>query len=258
MIQQTLFKIRDMRQKTQFKIDDAYLNGYARICGKDATIVYTSLCRHAEFNTQKAFPSQEKIGYEHGISVRTVRRGFKMLLDYNIILAEQVREKGKFINYLYTLLDKSEWKKIAEGQNSATANHRPQTVGRLAAYGVGPTKDNKEQRITNIKDNKDILATPLVVADNINSLIELFKEVNPTYKRLFADKSQRGALERLVKQFGQEKVKNMIDYLPKIFGKPYAPRITTPYILEKKLADLMAYIKSRSQEKITLVDLSKK
>ena len=155
MAQLTLFKIRDLRQKTQFKIDDAYLNGYARVCGKDATLVYNSLCRHAEFNTQKAFPSQEKIGYEHGISVRTVRRGLKMLLEYNIIIAEQNREEGKFMNYIYTLLDKSEWKKITEGQKRPMADGRTKTVGRSTAYGVGPTKDNKEQRITNIKDNKE-------------------------------------------------------------------------------------------------------
>ena len=155
MVQLTLFKIRDLRSKTQFKIDDAYLNGYARICGKDATLVYTSLCRHAEFNTQKAFPSQQKIAYEHKISVRTVRRGLERLLEYNIVLAEQIRERGKFMNYLYILLDKSEWKKITEGQINATANRRTKTIQRLTAYGVGPTKDNKEQRITNIKDNKE-------------------------------------------------------------------------------------------------------
>ena len=154
MEQLTLFKVRDLRKKDQFKIDDIYLNGYARICGIDATAVYTSLCRHAEFETQKAFPSQQKIAYEHKISVRTVRRGLKKLLDYRIVIAEQIRDKGKFRSYLYTLLDKSEWKKITEGQNRPTADRRTKTDSRLAAYGVGPTKDNKQQRITNIEGYK--------------------------------------------------------------------------------------------------------
>ena len=73
--QLTLFKIRDLRRKDQFKIDDAYLNGYARVCKPIATAVYNSLCRHAEFNTQKAFPSQELIAYQHNIPIRAVRRG---------------------------------------------------------------------------------------------------------------------------------------------------------------------------------------
>lgn len=89
-------------------------------------------------------------------------------------------------------------------------------------------------------------ATPSVAGKEINDLIELFKPINPTYQRLFANKSQRQAIERLVKQFGQEKVENMIKYLPTIFGKPYAPRISTPYQLEQKLADLISY---RQQER---------
>ena len=152
--QQQLFKVRDLRKKDQFKIDDAYLNGYARICGKDATLVYTSLCRHAEFNSQKAFPSQNKIAYEHKISVKTVRRGLKKLIDYNIVMAKQERMGGKFVNYVYYLLDKSEWKEIPRDKRALRSDHRAEMVGRFTAYGVEPTKDNKEQRITNIKDNK--------------------------------------------------------------------------------------------------------
>lgn len=155
MEQLTLFKIRDLRKKDQFKIDDAYLNGYARVCGKDATLVYNSLCRHAEFESQKAFPSQEKIAYEHNISVRTVRRGLKKLIDYKIIIAERVREKGKFMNYLYILLDKSEWKSLTSGQNRPMVNQRTKTIGGKTTYGKCPTKDNKVLRITNIKDNKE-------------------------------------------------------------------------------------------------------
>jgi hypothetical protein len=155
MAQLTLFKVRDLRKKDQFKIDDAYLNGYARICGKDASLVYMSLCRHAEFNSQKAFPSQDKIAFELGISNRTVRRGLKKLMAYNIILAERVRISGKFSNYLYILLDKSEWKQSTSGQKRpmvapADKNHRWFATG-----GSVPTKDNKEQRITKTKDNKE-------------------------------------------------------------------------------------------------------
>jgi hypothetical protein len=151
---------------------------------------------------------------------------------------------GKFSNNVYYLIDKSEWKPTVAPQDT-WQNHSSETIAHQPPTVRDTLKDNKVLRITNTKDNKD-LATSLVVADNINPLIELFKPINPTYTRLFANKTQRQALERLVKQFGQEKVENMINYLPKIFGKPYAPRITTPYLLETKLADLIAY---RQQEK---------
>ena len=254
--QQTLFKVRDLREKTQFKIDDVYLNGYARVCGKDATLVYTSLCRHAEFNTQKAFPSQNKIAYEHKISVRTVKRGLKKLIEYRIVIVNQERQKGRFMNYLYTLLDKSEWKKITGCQNIPMVNGVPKTVGRLTANGAEPTKDNKELRITNNKDNKDIIKQSFIGKD-INDLIELFKPINPSYERLFANKTQRASLERLVKKYGNEKVEKMITGLKGIFGQPYAPTITTPFLLEQKLADYIGYIKKRSNEKINFIDFTK-
>ena len=51
-----------------YKLDDAYLNGYAKICGIYATVVYNSLCRHANFYNQECFPSLKKIAEEHNIS----------------------------------------------------------------------------------------------------------------------------------------------------------------------------------------------
>jgi len=149
MEQKQLFKVRDLRQKTQFKIDDLYLNGYARICGINATLVYMSLCRHAEFESQKAFPSQNKIAWEHGVSTRTIKRGLKELIKYNIIMVKQEKINGKFNNNIYYLLDKSEWKKSTEGQDSHTEHRGTETVGQT------PRDYKSPRRITNSKDNKD-------------------------------------------------------------------------------------------------------
>jgi len=147
--QMILFKVRDLRKKDQFKIDDKYLNGYARVCGVNATLVYSSLCRHAEFYTQKAFPSQLRIAYQHGISVKRVRAGFKKLMEYNIITAKKERLKGKFANYAYYLLDKSEW--VTIGQNRPMVEPQVQNATRQNTVTVKPpTKDNKVY-----KDNKD-------------------------------------------------------------------------------------------------------
>jgi hemerythrin superfamily protein len=117
--------------------------------------------------------------------------------------------------------------------------------------GSGAQTDTKKSyKEEHIKE--ELLATTKVVAERkdqvIFDLIELFKPINPTYDRLFANKSQRQALERLVKKFGREKVESMIKFLPKIFGKRYAPRISTPYLLEQKLADLLAYLASQRSE----------
>lgn len=157
--QLTLFKVRDLRKKNQFKIDDAYLNGYARVCKPVATAVYNSLCRHAEFHSQKAFPSQGLIAYQHDISSKTVSRAIKKLAEYNIILIERDRWQGKFDRYVYTLLDKSEWKQISN-QRTKTTYGQPadkNTSRQKTIVVKRPTKDNKEFKDNKViyKDNKE-------------------------------------------------------------------------------------------------------
>lgn len=104
--------IRDLRQKEKYQIDDAYLNGYAKLCGIYATGVYNCLCRHADYHTQKCFPSIEIMADKLGISVNSVKRGLANLEEWGIILKERTRhpENAKWINNSYILVDKSMWK----------------------------------------------------------------------------------------------------------------------------------------------------
>ncbi len=115
----------------------------------------------------------------------------------------------------------------------------------------GKTAD--EQRMNTIKNDKNVkneknntLATK--VAD-LNESMNLFKGVNPSYERLFANKTQRYALERMITKYGEPKVKNMLAQLPSIVSKPYAPQITTPLELESKLGKLIQFIQ---QEKLKI------
>lgn len=104
--------IRDLRHKEKFQIDDEYLNGYAKVCGANATLVYLCLCRHADYYTQKSFPSIEKMSEKLGISIASVKRGISSLVEWNIIVKQRTRhpENAKWVNNSYTLLDKTVWK----------------------------------------------------------------------------------------------------------------------------------------------------
>lgn len=82
--------------------------------------------------------------------------------------------------------------------------------------------------------------------DNINSIIPFFEKVNPSYKRMFSNTNQRASLQRLVDQYGEERIKNLLLQLPSIIQRPYAPRITTPYELEAKMGQLIAFMKQES------------
>src|SRR3990167_2687808 len=105
MAKEKQFEIRDMRHKEKFFLDDQYLNGYAKLCGVYATVVYISLCRHAD-KEQKCWPSHAKIAEEHNISSRQVIRALKILEEKHIIKQERI---GKKSNNRYWLIDKSEW-----------------------------------------------------------------------------------------------------------------------------------------------------
>lgn len=75
----------------------------------------------------------------------------------------------------------------------------------------------------------------------VNNLIDLFKVINPSYSKLFANKTQRSACERMLKLHGIQKLQGLIEILPDCNRDKYAPVITTPVQLEDKLGQLIAY-----------------
>lgn len=103
-------RIFDKRRKDFFIIDDAYLNGYAKLCGWKATLVYLALCRHSGKN-QSCFPGIETMATKLAISTDSIKRGIKILVDWNIVKVSRAkRENGTWKNNFYVLLDKSVWK----------------------------------------------------------------------------------------------------------------------------------------------------
>lgn len=96
----------------------------------------------------------------------------------------------------------------------------------------------------NTSDNNNIInniATQSVAGSDMQRLLDLFKEVNPSYARLFPNKNQRAALERIIKIHGIDKTEKIIKLLPASNRAQYAPTITTPIDLENKLGALAAY-----------------
>lgn len=243
-------KVRDLRKKDQYKIDDAYLNGYARICGIYATAVYNSLSRHADFHTQEAFPSIEKIAEQHNISRPSVIKGIKSLESWGIIkVAKEKDEKTKRqkVN-IYYLVDKSEWKpkpsRVNEIDTESRVNLRSE-----------PSQSQNKSRVneidckdTQFKDTQLRLAKQSFAGKDINDILFLFEKLNPG-KSQYANKSQRAAVERLVEKFGVEKITTCVSSLPAIITQKYAPTITSPIQLENKLGELIVFMK-KSQNKI--------
>lgn len=111
-----------------------------------------------------------------------------------------------------------------------------------------------EQTIKDIT-RKDIQYSNASVATvSTNPLIELFKPINPSYRQLFKNKTQRAALERLVLEHGSEKIRDVLEKLPTIITRRFAPNITTPLQLEMKLGALLVYMQ---QERSKLPTVAK-
>lgn len=162
------FKIRDMRKKEKYFVDDAYLNGYARLCGVYATAVYNSLSRHANFHNQTCFPSIEKIAEQHSISKRSVIRGIEELRKWRII--KRIKEKDKKTkrqrHNTYFLLDKSEWIPKPQGESRVSDTHsesrvhispEPSALQSKSRVSEMDCKDNKDIKDYKFKDNSEFI-----------------------------------------------------------------------------------------------------
>lgn len=78
--------------------------------------------------------------------------------------------------------------------------------------------------------------------EETNQIIKLFELLNPSYERLYPNKTQRAAVQRMVKKFGIEDLTAKIKALPKIVSMPYAPRITTPLELETQMGKIQQFL----------------
>jgi DNA-binding transcriptional ArsR family regulator len=224
------FEIRDLRNGDWYWIDRVILHSYGQKLKASGIAVYNALASFANFKTQTCFPTQEAVAQLIGLSPRTVRRKVKVMIELGLIKVE--RRRGSAIYYL---LRPDRTKETVGQDKRDTSDRTPE-----------PTNNNY---LTIIENNKVVAEQlPPLNGSLINSLISRFKEVNPNYERLFANKTQRLALERLVGKFGQPMVERLIDLLPRVFGRPYAPRITTPLKLEEKLADLLSFIKEEEEK----------
>jgi len=159
-------------KKNVYLKPDEYLNGWARKCGWKATLVYDSLWRHAD-KSRQAFPSVQLMAEEHGISRKSIEKGIKTLVDYNLVKREQKRsaKTGKFLYNTYTLTNKDKWKEPVP-PHRGTAHRTP-----LESITVPPERDYKD---THSKDthiiHKNVLRKKTYGNKEINLLIKLFKK----------------------------------------------------------------------------------
>ena len=146
-------KIRNIKKKEKFFINDKYLDSYAKICRYKATLVYVSLCRHSN-KDQTCFPSIELMAKQHNVGRDTIMDGVKILIRHNIIKKIRIRKTNKqWLNNTYILIDKSKWKTqvgdidLGSHVDKNKKPDRQEQLNRVAGIDSNETHDKE----TNIK-----------------------------------------------------------------------------------------------------------
>jgi hypothetical protein len=114
-----------------------------------------------------------------------------------------------------------------------------------------PINTKKTIQPRQYKDNTILATTSLVIQE----VFHIFQEINPTIN--YGNTTQRRAIEDLVKRFGAEKTAGYAKAAVAVYGKRYAPTITTPYMLKEKLSQLGAYYKRQkdtTSSKVGFID----
>jgi biotin operon repressor len=242
-------KNRDFRKKSFFQVDDEYMNGYARICGWQATLAYSSLCRHAN-RDQYCFPSMKLIAEENGVSRDTIIKGIKKLEEWSLIKIHSKRtKKGTFRNNGYDLLDKSEWKKIpSRSQQHGSSKSLTATRPSRSQQHVLKDTHNKDTHILSKDNTKKEFGKP-----EINRLIGVFKKSFGLPMLDGSEKQNRQFCQLALNKFGgEDKVRLLIEAASK--DDFWANKITSFQQLYYKGVQIISKTREVNNGKIAIAD----
>ena len=90
-------------------------------------------------------------------------------------------------------------------------------------------------------------------SEDIVSILESFKVLNPACDTMYGNTTQRKACDSLIREYGLERVKGVIEKtLPKTNGLQFFPVITTPVQLHDKWVALESAVRKYQSEKQTI------
>lgn len=198
--------IRDNRDKHWFWLDSEYLNGYAKHLGVNCTVVYISLCRHANNDTQKCFPSMELIGEENKIHRTTVLKAIKKLEEWGLIKIEKRKSlNGKQVNNIYTLTSKKLWKPKPEEVRVVKNNTEEPCQFQNKTVSV-----SEQNRVAKIDSNYTKLTTLNNKTQSDSKIIfEYWNNSNIIHHSKLTEKTTR-KIKSILKDYSLEEVKEAI------------------------------------------------
>ena len=224
-----------------------------------AQALYLQLKRLAGDNG-KAYPGSRYLMGKLSISRNTLKKEMNYLINKGWIKydgdVDIQTDGGKQKIKSYRIVDI--WKINIEEYERGVKIEPPRQRGvKIEPQGVstrGVKIDAKEEPLKQEPSIKKNIISEPQADSHINELMDLFYKFNPSIN--FGNKTQRSAIDWLIKKAGVEKSINTINYALKIQGEKYAPVITTPLQLKNKLGELIVYSKKENGKENSICRIS--
>jgi len=215
-------------------------------------IVMMMLAMHADNITQTCYPSLGLLSRECRLEGRTIRTSLKKLEQYGYISIEA--KSGK-VN-IYTLLEPvpNKYNSPLEEESEDEETPTPEKNEGGANNDIPPTKDtchppqNNTTNNTNITRLTNNTSNSSELPNEINSFIGLFREINPLYENLFANKTERKSAEALLKLNSLQDWESLFAVAPKLLAIPYCPKFSRPTELERQLPKFIMFIQQEREK----------
>lgn len=219
------------------------------LLGSEFRVLFFFIRKTYGFNKKEDKISLTQFEKGTRLSRPTVVKTLKNLVVKNILV--------KTAKLVYSL--NKDWEKWIVNTALLVKHNDKGSKTRLTTIGKhGLTKTSKHG-LTH-KRHKDILKDniqktsksppEILLGNQWNELIDPFQKVNPMWRKFYSSKTERHALQDLVKEMGFEKVKWLIGHLKEAVSKPYAPKITKPTELRRDIGKLIVFWEQEKQKNI--------
>lgn len=199
-------------------------------------------------NEGQLVTGRKELSIKTGIPESTIEDILKFLEKQH-----QIRQQKTTKFRLITVIN---WKQY---QNSdSKSDNKATTKQQQADTNNNDKNDKNENNIlsTNVDEPTAPAEIEYIPEERSNStenkqvmgIMLAFRRINPTLK--INHRTHRTAIKEMIKMFGYDKLKKYAQYAISVQGQKYAPTITTPYLLQQKIAELKIYYDKNSNSQI--------
>jgi len=193
-----------------------------------AQVLFYWLCEHAN-EKNSCFPSRTTLAKESGMSVDMVDKMLKVLCEEGLVEKEERLEGNEQqTNKYYVLIAPSRQQRRPPADSNGT---------------------ELKPLLTQLVNTNVLTSEQGSQGKAVNEVIGFFKLINPSFDKFYRNKTQRQAVERLLKKWTAPQIKAVVQgILPKINADKYAKgKSITPLQLEENLGYIKAYVEQKQK-----------